>query len=169
MADRETPIPATTEYSTTTLDVETPDPPRLRGPQDPGEYEAVDEPDEWTGDESPGEALAAFLEEGAWADAFDEWSGYTALTEVEFEVVRELGLFQAFDVSWNAAAVDVGYRPPELPDDLPAPQGETDEEFDVAAIEQELDALGRSVSEVLETDYIHRVDDDYGFFADAEE
>jgi hypothetical protein len=53
MADRETPIPATTEYSTTTLDVETPDPPRLRGPQDPGEYDAVDEPDEWTGDESP--------------------------------------------------------------------------------------------------------------------
>lgn len=83
--------------------------------------------------------------------------------------MRELGLFQAFDVSWNAAAVDVGYRPPELPDDLPAPQGETDEEFDVAAIEEELDALGRSVSEVLETDYIHRVDDDYGFFADAEE
>jgi hypothetical protein len=72
MADRETPIPATTEYSTTTLDVETSDPPRLRGPQDPGEYEAVDESDEWTGDESPREALAAFLEKGAWADAFDE-------------------------------------------------------------------------------------------------
>jgi len=29
-----------------TLDVEIPDPPTLSGPQDPGDYDAVDEPEE---------------------------------------------------------------------------------------------------------------------------
>jgi len=43
-----------------TLDVEIPDPPTLSGPQDPGDYDAVDEP-EWTGDDTRREALSDFF------------------------------------------------------------------------------------------------------------
>jgi hypothetical protein len=147
------------------LDVETPDPPTLDDPRDPGDYDALDEPEEWIGDDYRREELAGLLREGAWHDGFAEWSDHTQLTEGEFRVVTDLGLVEEFDFYWNPAAEDVGYRAPTLPDDPPAPYDDLDTE-DRSVIDEELDALGRTVSEVLETDYIHRSGEEFGFFSE---
>ena len=144
------------------LDVETPDPPRLQGPQDPGDYDAVDELEEETGDTYRREELADLLEQGAWEDAFYEWGDQTYLTETQFQTVREAGLFEEFDFYWNPTDDDVGYRAPTLPDDLTGSDGPLDRS-DVEDIEEELDALGRTVSEALENDYIHRDGDEFGY------
>lgn len=151
-----------------TLDVEIPEPPTLHGGQDPGDYDAVDEPEpeDWTGDTAPREALAEFLREGAWEDAFAEWSDQTYMTEGEFRLVLELGLIDEFDFYWNESAEDVGYRASSVPGTLPESYDESLDSGDVQGIEEELDGLGRTVSEVLENDYIHRDGDEFGFFGD---
>lgn len=149
-----------------TLDVEVPDPPSLHGPQDPGDYDAVDEPEDWTGDDFRREALADFLREGAWEDGFDEWREQTYISEDEFRLVLDLGMIDEFDFYWNPSAEDVGYRAPTLADDRPVSRGESLEEIDTDGIEEELDDLGRTVSEVLENDYIHRDGGEFGFFRD---
>ncbi len=149
-----------------TLDVDIPDPPALDGPQKPGAYDAVDEPEERSGDTVPHEALATFLQEGAWEDGFDEWRDHTYMTADEFRLVRELGLIRGFDFYWNVSSADVGYQAPTVPEDLPPPYDETLERGDIQGIEEELDELGRTVSEVLETDYIHRSGEEFGFFSD---
>jgi hypothetical protein len=143
-----------------TLDVEIPDPPTLSGPQDPGDYDAVDEPEEWTGDDTRREALSDFLKAGAWEDAFDEWAADTYMAEDEFQTVLEFGLIEEFDFYWNQSAEDVGYRAPTVPDD--AAHDGLDED-DVEDIEEELDSLGRTVSEVLENDYILRNGSEFGY------
>lgn len=144
------------------LDVETPAPPTLHGSGNVGDYDAVDEPDERTGDTVRREALADFLEGGAWEDAFQEWARDTYLTETEFQAVLELGLIDEFDFYWNQSAEDVGYRAPEVPADSLADRDGVDED-DVESIEEELDSLGWTVSEVLETDYIHRDGEEFGY------
>jgi hypothetical protein len=55
-----------------TLDVEVPDPPALDGPGDIGDYDAVEEPEDRPGEDGRRDALAEFLAEGAWEDAFGE-------------------------------------------------------------------------------------------------
>ncbi|WP_226040760.1 hypothetical protein [Natrinema sp. DC36] len=145
-----------------TLDVEVPDPPRLRGPQNPGDYDAVDEPEERTGNDTRREDLADFLDAGAWEDAFDEWSADTYLTEDEFRAVLEGGLFAELDFYWNQSAEDVGYRTPTVPDELVATHDGLDQS-DIADLEEALDSLGRTVSEVLENDYIHRDGEEFGY------
>ncbi|WP_339103862.1 hypothetical protein [Haloterrigena salinisoli] len=145
-----------------TLDTEAPDPPALRGPQDPGDYDAVDEPEERTGDDTYREDLADLLEAGAWADAFDDWADRTDLSDAAFRVVREEGLLRRLDFYWNPAAEDVGYRVPPVPEDLFAAR-ETPESDDVEDVEEELDDLARTVSEVLENDYIHRGSEEFGY------
>ncbi|MDF9746597.1 hypothetical protein [Natrinema salsiterrestre] len=145
-----------------TLDVEIPDPPTLHGSRNVGDFDAVDEPDERTGDTVRREALADFLEAGAWEDAFDEWAKETYMTEGEFRVVVELGLIDEFDFYWNQSAEDVGYRAPTVPADSVAARDDLDE-HDVEDIAEELDSLGLIVSEVLETDYIHRDGEEFGY------
>ncbi|WP_254523041.1 hypothetical protein [Natrinema caseinilyticum] len=142
-----------------TLDVEIPDPPALRGPQDPGDYDAVSEPDARTGDDARRQELAGFLDGGAWEDAFDDWAADTYMTEAEFRAVRELGLLDELDFYWNPSADDVGYLVPTVPDD----RLEGRDDIDADDLEEELDALARTVSEVLETDYIHRDGEEFGF------
>lgn len=144
------------------LDVEIPDPPSLRGPQSRGDYEAIDMTDQEPDDDYRREALETFLEEGAWQDAFGDWTGHTALSVEEFETVRDLGLIDHLDFYWDPTADEVGYRAPSL-------EGDRREAFDDPdGVEAELDSLGRVVSEVLENDYLLRDDDDdeFGFFAD---
>lgn len=144
------------------LDVETPDPPTLHGPQDPGDYDAVDELEDETGDNYRREELAELLDQGAWEDAFYEWADHTYLTEAQFQVVLDRGLIDEFDFYWNPSAEDVGYRAPTLSEDAVA-SAEPLERGDVEDIEEELDALGRTVSEALENDYIHRDGDEFGY------
>lgn len=145
-----------------TLDIEIPDPPALRGPEDPGDYDAVDEPEERTGDDTRREELAGFLEAGAWEDAVDEWADDTYLNEGEFRAVRERGLLDELDFYWNRAAADVGYRVPPVPADLSDAHEDIDAD-DIEDIEEALDSLARTVSEVLENDYIHRDSEEFGY------
>ncbi len=143
------------------LDVDTPDPPPLWGPQQPGDYEAVEELDD-PSDDQRREELATFLEEGAWADGFDEWAAHTQLDEPEFEAAREAGLIEALDFYWEPASGDVGYRSPtveSLPGDL--------DDHAAERVEEELDDLAHAVSARLE-EYVDRVGDEFGFFADGE-
>lgn len=145
------------------LDVEIPDPPVLHGPQDPGDYEAVDELENSTDDTYRREDMVQMLEDGAWEAAFDEWAETTYLTEAEFQVVLDLDLIDEFDFYWNPSAEDVGYRAPTLSEDTLELDDETIEQVDVEGIEEELDSLGRTVSEVLENDYIHRDGEEFGY------
>ena len=148
------------------LDVETPDPPSLRGPQSRGEYESLDTVDPDPEDDSRRDAVRAALREGAWRDAFEEWAEHASLTVEEFETVGRLGLFEAFDFYWDPAGEDVGYRAPTVP------EGRRDEFRDGGAdgVDEELDALGRTVSAVLERDYLDGEDDaEFDFFAEEEE
>jgi len=145
---------------TMALDVEVPDPPALRGPQTRGEYEAIDTTDERPDDDYRRAELASFLREGAWADAFEEWAGHTALSADEFETVRDRELIAALDFYWIPSEGDVGYRAPALSD------AERDAFEDPDGIETELDSLARVVSETLENDYLLREDDEFGFFAE---
>ncbi|MFB6084792.1 MAG: hypothetical protein ABEJ94_11175 [Halorientalis sp.] len=142
-----------------TLDVERPDPPRLSGPGDPGDYEAVEEPAEWTGDEEAREALSDMLSAGAWEDAFEEWRRRTSISVEQFRAARDLGVFERLDFHYNPTAEDVGYRAPAVPADADAG---LDRE-DARETEEELDDLGRIVSEVLENDYIHRSSEEFGY------
>ncbi|AQL43518.1 hypothetical protein BV210_12795 [Halorientalis sp. IM1011] len=146
-----------------TLDVEVPDPPRLSGPGDPGDYDAVDEPEEWTGDEEAREALSDMLSAGAWEDAFEEWRRGTSLSVEQFRAARELGTFQHLDFHYNPTAEDVGYRAPSLPEGPDALAEAGLDRDDAREIEGELDDLGRIVSEVLENDYIHRSSEEFGY------
>lgn len=147
-----------------TLDVDIPEPPALSGPPDPGDYDAVVEPEERSDDNPSHEALATFLQEGAWEAGFDEWRDHTYMTEDEFQLVWKLGLIDEFDFYWNEATGDVGYRAPAVPTDFPEPYDNPFERGEIQGIEEELDELGRTVSEVLETDYIHRSGEEFGFF-----
>lgn len=152
------------------LDVDTPDPPSLHGPQGVGDYDAVDETDDEVGDDYRREQLAGFLAEGAWDWAFGEWADHTLLAGEEFEVVTALGLLDELDFYWNPATGDVGYRVPTVPSPaaLPSPYAERFEEGDLDGIEEELDALARTVTAVLETEYVDADGGEFGFFDDEE-
>jgi hypothetical protein len=142
------------------LDVDVPDAPSLRGPQFRGEYEAIDMTDQEPADDYRREVLEDFLEEGAWQDAFEEWTEFTALSAEEFRTVRDQELIERFDFYWDPATDEVGYRAPSLADDERAGFDDPD------GVEGELDSLARVVSEVLENDYLLRDDEEFGFFAD---
>lgn len=161
----EIPKSLSSEGGSMSLDVETPAPPALDRPQDPGDYDAVVEPEDRVDDTPPHEALATFLQEGAWEAGFNEWRDHTYMTEDEFQLVQERGLIDEFDFYWNVATEDVGYRAPAVSDDFSGSDN-TLERGEIQGIEEELDELGRTVSEVLETDYIHRSGEEFGFFGD---
>lgn len=147
------------------LDVPTPDPPSLRGPQSRGDYEAIDDEIVDTGDSYCRQEVAGLLEAGAWQDAFEEWATGAGLSTEAFAVIERLDLIEAFDLYWDPASDEVGYRAPELPDDAA-------DEYDFGdpdGIDVALDDLGRIVSEVLENDYVLRDEDDFGFFDDEDE
>ncbi|WP_135364565.1 hypothetical protein [Halosimplex halophilum] len=145
------------------FDPEVPDPPRLDAAEDPGDYDAVEEPEDRPGEEGRREALAEFLEEGAWEDGFVEWADHTYMDDDQFEAARALGLLDALDFYWNESAGDVGYLAPELAADLPEPWDERLDRSDRADIEEALDELGRTVSEVLENRYVDRSSEAFGY------
>lgn len=149
-----------------TLDVEIPEPPELRGPQDPGDYDSVEEIEAHPGEQPERDTLATALEAGAWDEAFDDWRRDTYLSEDQYSAVIDLELIDQFDFYWNPSAEDVGYRAPTVPDDRPAPYDEHLDRTDVQDVDEALDDLGRTVSEVLENDYVDPSDEDLGFYGD---
>lgn len=148
------------------LDVEVPDPPRLRGGQNPGDYDAVDEVADPSGDQAGRQQLADALEAGAWAEAFDDWRQETFLTEEQYRAALEVGVLEELDFTVNPSAGDVGYRAPSVSADRLQEVSEDFGRSDAQDVEEALDELGRTASEVLENDYLERTGEEFGFFPD---
>jgi len=136
------------------LDVATPEPPELRSEVDVERYDDVQvgsDDDDYRRDE-----LAAFLREGAWAEAFEQWATRTDVTEAEFAIVLELGLVGRFDFFWDDFADRVGYHAPGIPEDWRERNyhDDIDSWGTVSAINAGLTELGQTICDVLEEEYI---------------
>ena len=134
------------------LDVEPPEPPELNA-VDPNEYDDA----EVGGDDDYRRAdLEAFLREGAWEEAFEQWAATAGVTAEQWEIVLDLDLIDRFDFFWDDFADRVGYHAPGLPEDWrereihPA----LDSWGTVSAINAGLTELGQIVCETLKDEYI---------------
>ena len=79
------------------LDVDPPDPPELAA-VDPNKYEDA----EVSGGEYRRDELEAFLREGAWEEAFDEWAADSDVDEEDWRIALDLDLVSRFDFFfWN--------------------------------------------------------------------
>ena len=135
------------------LDVETPSPPELEDAVDPNEYDDAEVVGET---EYRREELEAFLDEGAWEEAFAEWAASTDMDEQEFGIVLDLDLLGRFDFFWDAFAERVGYHAPGIPEDWKERDihPELDSWGTVSAINAGLTELGQIVCDVLKDEYI---------------
>jgi hypothetical protein len=133
------------------LDVPVPEPPSLEA-VDPSEYEDADV----GGDDYHREELEAFLREGAWETAFEEWAADASLSADEWAVVRDLELVSHFDFFWDDFADRVGYHAPGLPEDWQERDLHPDLESwaTVSGINAGLTELGQRVCEVLKAEYV---------------
>lgn len=133
------------------LDVTVPDPPELSG-VDPNEYDDA----EVAGDDYRRGELSAFLQEGAWEEAFEEWAATSALDEDKWAIVVDLELVDRFDFFWDSFADRVGYHAPGLPEDWKVRDihPEIDSWEIVSGINAGLTELGQVVCEVLKAEYI---------------
>mgnify|MGYP006279523503 CR=1 FL=1 len=128
------------------LDVETPAPPDLTNRPLPT---AID-PDtvvDATGDLRRGE-LETALRDGAWDDAFDEWTEYTDLTDEEFRAVHDAGLIDELDVYWHPDAGSIEFETPPIPDTVGGDAARA------ARTEAELADLGEILTDVLADGYL---------------
>lgn len=134
------------------LAVETPAPPTLETGVDADEYDDADV----GGDEYRREELEAFLETGAWDEAFEQWARETEMTETEFAIVRDLELISRYDFFWDDFADRVGYHAPGLPEDWKERNihPDLDSWGAVSAINAGLTELGQTVCDVLKEEYI---------------
>ena len=134
-----------------TLDVDPPEPPELAA-VDPNEYDDT----EVSGDEYHREDLAAFLREGAWETAFNEWAADSSIDADDWRIAVELGLISRFDFFWDDFADRVGYHAPGIPEDWK--QRDLHPELDswetVSAINAGLTELGQVVCETLKSEYV---------------
>jgi len=134
------------------LEVDPPAPPSLES-KDPNDYEdanvAADA--DYRRDE-----LETFLREGAWEAAFEQWAADADVTESEFEIATDLGLFGAFDFFWDDFADRVGYHAPGIPEDWKEREyhPEIQSWGTVSSINAGLTELGQLVCEVLKDEYI---------------
>lgn len=135
------------------LDVEAPAPPTLRDERDVQDYDDVDVMAE---DDYRREELDAFLHDGAWTDAFDQWAERAQMTEAEFAIAADLGLFERFDFFWDDFAGRVGYHAPGLPEDWKERDlhPDLDSWATVSSINAGLTELGQTICDVLADDYI---------------
>lgn len=134
------------------LDVEMPPPPELRD-LDPNEYEDA----EVVGDtDYRRDELEAFLREGAWERAWEEWSSESSLDERQWQIVEDLELIRRFDFFWDSFADRVGYHAPGLPEDWR--ERDIHEDLDswgtVSGINAGLTEFGQLVCEILKDEYI---------------
>jgi hypothetical protein len=137
-----------------TLDVAVPEPPELQPEVDAEQYDDVNvDVDE---NEYRREELQEFLEDGAWAEAFEEWAATTGMSEDTFAVATDLGLFGEFDFFWDDFADRVGYHAPGIPEDWREREVHPDLASwgDVSEINAGLTEFGQTVCEVLKSDYI---------------
>lgn len=132
-----------------TLDVEVPEPPDLSNRGVPRDFEWQDET--LGSEDFYREDLEDLLQEGAWKEGFNEWAEYTDLDEEHVRIVRDLGLFQAFDFYWDPTEDRLRFDAPTIPDDWR--ERDATESLDsstVSRINVALRDLGRAVYEMLE-------------------
>jgi hypothetical protein len=134
------------------LEVDPPAPPELSAGLDADAYDDVDV----QGDDYRREELQAFLEDGAWERAFDEWAEHTEMDESAFAVATDLDLFSEFDFFWDDFADRVGYHAPGLPENWRERDIHPglDSWGTVSAINAGLTELGQIVCDVLKDEYI---------------
>ena len=135
-----------------TLDVETPARPELSTGVAAEEYDDADV----QGDEYRREELAQALDDGAWADAFEEWAADASLDTDQWAIVTDLGLIEEFDFFWDSFAGRVGYHAPGLPEDWRERElhPDIDSWGTVSGINAGLTEFGQVVCEVLADEYI---------------
>ena len=135
-----------------TLDVDAPDPPSLSTNVDASQYEDADV----QGDDYRRDELETYLEDGAWADAFEEWAAHTDLDEAEYAIARDLGMFEEYDFFWDSFADRVGYHAPGIPEDWKERNYHPDVDSwnTVSGINAALTEFGQVVCDALETNYI---------------
>ena len=134
------------------LDVDVPEPPTLAS-VDPNEYEDA----EVIGDtDYRRDELEAFLREGAWEEAFEEWATTSDMDPEDWAIVVDLDLISRFDFFWDDFADRVGYHAPGLPEDWKERKlhPDLDSWGTVSAINAGLTELGQVVCEVLKEEYI---------------
>jgi hypothetical protein len=134
------------------LDVDPPDPPELQA-IDPNEYDDTEVAEDA---DYRREELSAFLEAGAWEEAFEEWARDTTMDRPAFDIVTDLELVDRFDFFWDSYAERVGYHAPGIPEDWK--QRDIHPELQswgtVSAINAGLTELGQVVCDVLKDDYV---------------
>jgi len=124
------------------------------------ELEAID-PNEYDDAEVMGENyrrddIEALLADGAWEEAFREWSQGASLDAEDWAIVEDLDMTDQFDFFWDDFADRVGYHAPGIPEDWkereyhPAIQSWEQ----VSGINAALTELGQTVCEVLKQEYI---------------
>jgi hypothetical protein len=135
------------------LDVEVPPRPELRPAASVEDYDDVDVQADA---DLRREELDEFLADGAWERAFNEWAEHTDLTEGEFAIAADLGLFERFEFFWDDFADRVGYHSPGVPEDWKERglHPELESWSEVSAINAELAGLGRTVAELLGSEYV---------------
>jgi hypothetical protein len=134
------------------LDVSVPDPPELEQ-VDPNEYEDA----EVVGDaDYKRDELEAFLHDGAWREAFEQWADGTDIGEHEYGIVRDLGMLRGFDFFWDGFADRVGYHAPGIPEDWKERDyhPNLDSWATVSGINAALTELGQVVCDVLKEEYV---------------
>ncbi len=134
------------------LDVAVPDPPELEG-IDPNEYEDA----EVVGDtDYKRDELEAFLREGAWEEAFEQWAAETEMSESDFEIMLDLEMIGRFDFFWDSFAERVGYHAPGIPEDWKERNYHPDIESwgTVSSINASLTELGQIICDILKDEYI---------------
>ena len=134
------------------LDVERPAPPKLEPNLDPDDYEDA----EVQGDDYRREELENLMADGAWGDAFDEWSGGAEMDEADWRIVLDLEMLSHFDFFWDDFADRVGYHAPGIPEDWKTRDlhPDLDSWSTVSAINAGLTELGQIVCETLKQEYI---------------
>lgn len=133
------------------LNADSPAPPEL--PEvDTGEYDDVDV----QGEEYRRQELEQMLKDGAWDDAFYQWTEHTDLDDEEFVIAEELGLFEEYDFFWDDFADRVGYHAPGIPENWREKNlhPELDSWDTVSGINAALAELGDTVSRTLKAEYI---------------
>ena len=128
------------------LDVEAPDPPDLTNRPLPSEIDPTDVVDGT--EDLRREELERMLADGAWNEAFGEWCEYTDLTDSEYRLLRDAGLFERLDFYWDPIDGGVQYSVPH-----PFERALRDDDLTARAA-SELADLGRTVVRTLEDAYL---------------
>lgn len=128
------------------LDVESPNEPDLTNRGAPAEVNLSET--YGTDADFRREEIQAFLQDGAWKEAFEEWAEYTDLSDAEYEAVLDRGLFEQIDIFWDPVEGRIRAVVPDVPEEWPG-------EGNISSkVRTELSDLADAVTEMLEVGYL---------------